>query len=65
MKWELKREPEMVPVEIDPMLYKVQLDELANILYKAFCQLDPKSKLSQFPTTQYSSIGNDNKKRVI
>ena len=58
MKWELRQEPEMVSVNIDPMLYKVQLEELAKILYKAFCQLDPKFKSYQFYTREiFESCG--------
>lgn len=47
----------MVPVNIDPTLYKVQLEELAKILYKAFCQLHPISKNTQFHTTPYFDFG--------
>ena len=65
MKWELKQEPEMVPVDIDPTLYKAQLEELGKVLYKAFCQLDPSLKSYQFQTKPYSQNGNETKKRAI
>ena len=64
MKWEVKREPEMVPVNIDPMLYKAQLEEVSKILYKAFCQLDPRFKQSHFHTKPHSLNGNKNRERV-
>jgi hypothetical protein len=60
MKWELKEVVETVPFEIDFMLYKVSLDELAEVLYKAFCQLEQKSNFCPIPTAPQSEFGQVN-----
>ena len=60
MKWELKEVVETVPFEIDFMLYKVSLDELAEVLYKAFCQLEQKSNFCPVPTAPHSEFGQVN-----
>ncbi|NBX75390.1 MAG: hypothetical protein EBQ92_02465 [Proteobacteria bacterium] len=60
MKWELKEVVETVPFEIDFMLYKVSLDELAEVLYKAFCQLEQKSNFCPIPTAPLFEFGQVN-----
>jgi hypothetical protein len=60
MKWELKEVVETVPFEIDFMLFKVSLDELAEVLYKAFCQLEQKSNFYPIPTAPHSEFGQVN-----
>lgn len=64
MKWKLKEEPEGVAFEIDSMLYKRSLDELAEVLYKIFCQLDLTTKSTPNPTAPYSESGNLNKLEI-
>lgn len=48
-KWIFEREPEMVPVAIDPMQFQENIAEVARLLYHHFCQLDPKSKPVSHP----------------
>lgn len=48
-KWIFEREPEMVPVAIDPMQFQENIAEVARLLYHHFCQLDPKSKSVSIP----------------
>ncbi|MFM8314792.1 MAG: hypothetical protein ACKOA8_10940 [Deltaproteobacteria bacterium] len=50
MKWELKEGAEIAAFEIDSMLYKVLVEELAEVLYKVFCQLESQSKSLLIPT---------------
>jgi len=64
MKWKLKEEPERVAFEIDSMLYKVLVEELAEVLYKVFCQLELKTKSNPNPTAPYSESGNLNKLEI-
>ena len=53
-KWALSSGPELVPVPIDPKLFKQLLAEIADILYNSYCQLRQVEKSKSQP------IGNSN-----
>jgi hypothetical protein len=55
-KWVPKKEPEMVPVSIDTGQYRAKLAEVAQILYRYFCQLEAKSSPKSDPNA--SSLSN-------
>jgi len=46
--WVLEERPEMVKVPIDPEIYDEHLAQIAKILYKGFCQLDPRFIKTKF-----------------
>ena len=53
-KWVMDQEPKRVPVPLDPDTYNQHIAEIAKILYRAFCQLDPRFKPAVIPTRQNS-----------
>jgi hypothetical protein len=53
-KWVLDEEPEMVPVPIDSKTYQEHLAQIAKILYKQFCQLDPRFQPIAIPLSRHS-----------
>ena len=52
-KWELRDEPEMVPVLIDSKTYEEHLVQIARILYNKFCQLDPRFQPIPIPVSRH------------
>jgi len=52
-KWEMKEKPVMVPVQIDANTYQEHLAQIAKILYKKFCQLDPRFKPVPIPLSRH------------
>lgn len=61
-KWTLKQKPKMVPVLIDSNIYQEHLAEIARILYRGFCQLDPRFKPSTFPLKAHALAFGQNHK---
>lgn len=59
-RWVLEKDPKRIPHPIDPKIYKQNIAEIAELLLRYFCQLDPKPVVAKAirPELQHP-LGNE------